>query len=295
MGEEGLVSSDRVKIVECPRDAWQGLPHCIPTETKAKYLKALIAAGLSHLDAVSFVAPKRVPQMADSEQVLDLLGPLPSLEIIGIVVNERGVERALETGKVTTIGYPHSISNEFLKRNQNQSIDQSVKRAQRIRQLAQSRAMVAYVSMAFGNPYGEAWTITNLIDACGALIDAGVDAISLADTSGIAPAELIASTFSAVRARFERIELGVHLHARPEGTVTRLDAAYKAGCRRFDSVIGGIGGCPFAQDQLVGNIATEIILSRLKTLGAELPPIKLTPSLLEFAGRVASQNERQRC
>lgn len=285
------MSSNRVKIVECPRDAWQGLPHRIPTARKAEYLNALMATGFQSLDAVSFVAPKRVPQMADSEEVLRLLDLSREVEIIGIVVNEKGAERALNTGKVSTIGYPHSISNEFLTRNQNQSVEGSLRLLKKIRQLAKNKLMVAYVSMAFGNPYGEAWSIAQLLDACAALSEAGVDAISLADTSGVASAQQIASGFSAVREKLGGVELGVHLHSRADEAAERVDAAYNAGCRRFDSVIGGIGGCPFAQDKLVGNIATELVLKRLKALGAELPNIELTPLILRVANQIASQHE----
>ena len=270
--------ADPVKIVECPRDAWQGLPVPIPPERKAEYLRNLVAAGFTQIDAVSFVSPSAVPQMADSEAVLELLDFPPDIEIIGIVVNQRGAERAIKTGKVRTLGFPYSISPEFLRRNQNQSQDESLHELRSIANLAQSAGLsvVAYVSMAFGNPYGDAWSIDQVKAACHLLIDAGIRQISLADTVGLAtPAQISETVFQVVAAPGEA-EIGVHLHARRQDAAARIRAAYDAGCRRFDAAIGGLGGCPFAQDALVGNIPTEILARELKELGAclqELQPL----------------------
>ena len=179
---------DSVKLIECPRDAWQGLPRVIPTARKVEYLRGLIAAGFRHIDAVSFVSPKAVPQMADSEQVLAQLRPAEGVEIIGIVVNEKGAERAIATGKVTTLGFPCSISETFLRRNQNQSIDENLAVLKRIKTLADGARleMVAYISMAFGNPYGDAWSESSLVQAAATIRDAGTNALSLADTVGAA-------------------------------------------------------------------------------------------------------------
>src|SRR3954454_10387799 len=179
---------DSVKLIECPRDAWQGLAHFIPTERKVEYLRGLIAAGFRHIDAVSFVSPKAVPQMADSEDVLAQLGPHDGVEIIGIVVNERGAERALATGNVTTLGYPSSISETFLRRNQNQSLEENMWILQKIKDQADRSGlgMVAYISMAFGNPYGDPWTEEQVAEAAQRIAATGIKSLSLADTVGAA-------------------------------------------------------------------------------------------------------------
>lgn len=268
---------DAVKIVECPRDAWQGLPAQIPPEVKAAYLRQLIDAGLTHIDAVSFVSPAAVPQMADSESVLALLSLPEQVEIIGIVVNEKGAERAIGTGAVRTLGFPYSISPEFLRRNQHQTPQQSVDALKAITLLAHCAGLgvVAYLSMAFGNPYGDEWSAEKVADACRLLIDCGVRQISLADTVGLASPEQIAATVAAVLGEYGQIEIGVHLHARRGEAAAHIRAAFEAGCRRFDAAIGGLGGCPFAQDTLVGNIPTETLIAVLTECGAKLP--RLTP------------------
>jgi len=264
-----------VKIVECPRDAWQGLPGVIPVETKAAYLQKLIAAGFAHIDAVSFVSPAAIPQMADSERVLEFLMPPETVEIIGIVVNTKGAERAIATGAVQTLGFPYSISPEFLRRNQHQTPEESLDAMEEIGTLAYKAGMdlVAYLSMAFGNPYGDAWNIDEVVDACDLLVESGVRHISLADTVGVATPSLISETLAAVLAKHGDIEIGAHLHARPDEAAVKVRAAYEAGCRRFDAAIGGLGGCPFAMDLLVGNIPTETLLAELTQCGAELPKL----------------------
>jgi hydroxymethylglutaryl-CoA lyase len=281
---------DQVKIVECPRDAWQGLPTPIPPEVKANYLRKLIDAGFTHIDAVSFVSPAAVPQMADSEQVLEFLMPPEHVEIIGIVVNQKGAERAIRTGAVQTLGFPYSISPEFLRRNQHQTLEQSLEALEAVVSLAQNAGfdVVAYISMAFGNPYGDPWSIDEVIAACDLLIDSGVQQISLADTVGLATPGQIAETVAAVIARNDRTEIGTHLHARPDDAALRIRAAFDAGCRRFDSAIGGLGGCPFAQDALVGNIPTEKLLSVLKDCGAQLPGLRLSDGLLRVNAEIAA-------
>ncbi|HEU5351851.1 MAG TPA: hydroxymethylglutaryl-CoA lyase [Terracidiphilus sp.] len=264
---------DEVTIVECPRDAWQGLPRVIPAERKAAYLRALIDAGFRHMDAVSFVSPAAVPQMADSERVLEMLHVPDDVEVIGIVVNEKGAERAIGTGKVRTLGFPYSISAEFLRRNQRQTKAEALRVLRAIHAAASSAGVgtAAYVSMAFGNPYGEAWSADAVMSACGALAETGVTVISLADTVGVATTRQIAETVAAVHSAFPDLEAGVHLHARPGEAGERVKAAYDAGCRRFDGAIGGLGGCPFAQDALVGNLATEMLVHALQERGAHLP------------------------
>ncbi len=324
-----------VKIVECPRDAWQGLPVKMPAEVKADYLRALVAAGFRHIDAVSFVSAAAVPQMSDSEKVLEFLFPLgigeetednsrssrfdtlrgrmtisqgmtssqgmtdsqgmtssemDDVEIIGIVVNAKGAERAVKTGRVSTLGFPYSVSPGFLQRNQNQTPEESLEALEAVGEIAYKAGMdvVAYISMAFGNPYGEQWDVEEVVAACDLLVDSGVRQISLADTVGLATAKLVADVMSdviAVHGGEGGVEIGVHLHARYDGAAEKIRAAYGAGCRRFDAAIGGLGGCPMAQDALVGNIATEVLVKVLREMGAE------APALLPLDGLVAASEE----
>lgn len=284
--------NDAVKIVECPRDAWQGLPGRIASESKAAYLRMLIDAGFTHIDAVSFVAPAAVPQMADSERVLELLMPPPHVEIIGIVVNEQGAVRAIRTGAVRTLGFPYSISPEFLRRNQHQTQEESLHMLKSIVTLATGAGLnvVAYLSMAFGNPYREPWSLRDVAEACDLLAGCGVRHISLADTVGLASPEQIAETLSAVVELHKQIEIGVHLHARPHESAAKIRAAFAAGCRRFDAAIGGLGGCPFAQDALVGNIPTESLLAVLSECGARLPELHSLDKLMQASAEIASSH-----
>jgi len=268
--------TDTVKIIECPRDAWQGLPEIIPTETKVEYLLQLAAAGFKHIDAVSFVSPKHVRQMADSEEVMKgFLAGLPagaeSPEIIGIVVNEQGMQRALATPGVTTLGYPYSISAYFRRANANMSRGESRALVEQLRKATKSsgHGLVVYISMAFGNHYEEPWGAEIVEDALVWLKDIGVRTVSLADTVGTAPPDHVAALYSAVKDCVAGIELGVHLHSRPEDAEAKVLAAYAAGCRRFDGAVTGLGGCPFAGDDLVGNIATETVISALIAHGAD--------------------------
>ena len=310
--------SSATKIIECPRDAWQGLPKNMPAEVKADYLRVLIAAGFKHIDAVSFVSRSAVPQMADSElvleylfagsegesdkQVLPLRGRMTSsggvttsevddVEIIGIVVNAKGAERAVKTGSVQTLGFPYSISSEFLKRNQGQTPEESLEELEKIGTLGYKAGMdvVAYISMAFGNPYGEAWDIEEVVAACDLLADNGVTQISLADTVGLATPKQVADVVADVMAVHDGIEIGVHLHARPDQAAAKIRAAYGAGCRRFDAAIGGLGGCPFAQDALVGNVPTELLLATLKELGARLPELEPLDALVMRSAEIGRQ------
>jgi hydroxymethylglutaryl-CoA lyase len=278
-----------VKIIECPRDAWQALPKPIPAEIKADYLRTLVAAGFTHIDAASFVAPSAVPQMADAEQVLNFLDPPDDVEIIGIVVNPKGAARAIETGAVSTLGFPYSISPEFLRRNQGQSPEESVEALDAIGQAAfqAGLSLVVYISMAFGNPYNDPWSLDEVLAACDLLTDSGITQISLADTVGLATPQQVSQLVAAVLDQVdETTEIGVHLHASPADAADKIAAAYNAGCRRFDTAIGGFGGCPFAQDALVGNIATEIALAELQQLGAELPKLQPLDSLRAAAAEI---------
>jgi hydroxymethylglutaryl-CoA lyase len=285
---------ETVKIIECPRDAWQGLAKIIPAEAKANYLRKLIQAGFRHLDAVSFVAPKYVPQMADSEHVLEELveagviqgrtngkGPtkagaspesrVPSPDIIGIVVNEKGLERALRAPGVTTLGFPYSVSANFRRQNANMSREESQALTRILHDAAEKagRKLVVYISMAFGNPYDEPWGAEIVEEAVTWLKGIGVGMVSLADTVGLADAKGIGDLLKAVKSAASGIELGIHLHSRPDGAAEKVLAAYEAGCRRFDCALTGLGGCPFAGDDLVGNIPTEIVVQTLGEHGVD--------------------------
>jgi hydroxymethylglutaryl-CoA lyase len=278
-----------VKIIECPRDAWQGLPKPIPAEIKADYLRTLVATGFRHIDAVSFVSPQAVPQMADAEQVLAFLDPPDDVEIIGIVVNPKGAARAIEMEAVATLGFPYSISPEFLHRNQNQSPEESLEALEAVGQAAFQAGLgvVTYISMAFGNPYGDPWSVDEVVAACDLLTDSGITQISLADTVGLATPQQITDVVAAALGSVDKsVEIGVHLHARPDDAAAKIAAAWNAGCRRFDMAIGGFGGCPFAQDALVGNVATELALAELGRLGAQLPKLHPLDGLRAAAGEI---------
>jgi hydroxymethylglutaryl-CoA lyase len=281
--------NDPIKIVECPRDAWQGLPGIIPAEAKAAYLRRLIDAGFTHIDAVSFVSPTAVPQMADSERVMELLRPPAHIEIIGIVVNAKGAERAIATSTVRTLGFPYSISREFLRRNQRQTPEEALEVVKAIAESAREAGLntVAYISMAFGNPYNESSSAKELQDACNRLIDAGVRQISLADTVGVATPEWITTILGCVFEMHFDAEIGVHLHARREGAAEKVRAAYDAGCRRFDAAIGGLGGCPFAQDDLVGNLPTEVVIEALREHATDLPKLQSLDDLIGMSVDIA--------
>jgi hydroxymethylglutaryl-CoA lyase len=268
--------TNEIKLIECPRDAWQGLPEVIPTDTKVAYLKELIAAGFQHIDAVSFVSPKHVKQMADSEEVVKrLVDSLPDggaqPEMIGIVVNEKGLERALATPGISTIGYPYSISAYFRRANANMTRAESRQLVETLKRetKAANRGLVIYISMAFGNPYDEPWGPEIVQDTLDWLKDIRVHTVSLADTVGTATPELVHDLFAQVQDHVAGIELGVHLHSRPDNAQEKILAAYAAGCRRFDSALTGLGGCPFAGDELVGNIPTESVLAALVSAGVQ--------------------------
>jgi len=283
--------SESVKLVECPRDAWQGLRGQIPTHIKLEYLRALISAGFKHIDAASFVSPTAVPQMADSEEVLKELDPPDDVEIIGIVVNEKGARRAINTAAVRTLGFPYSVSSTFLRNNQHQTLDEAIDALEKIKEKGDDAGldMVVYISMAFGNPYGDPWNAGEVIDAIDLLESYGVRMISLADTVGMAGPAQIGELVSAVIGKYDYLEIGAHLHSRPDQAAEKVAAAYDAGCRRFDSALGGLGGCPFAQDALVGNIATEKVVEVLTACGADLPSLKPFDVLLRATAEMGAR------
>ena len=265
-----------IKIIECPRDAWQGLTDFIPTEYKAEYLKELVLAGFRHIDAVSFVSPKHVKQMADSEEVLaKLIASLPASvqppEIIGIVVNEKGMERALATPGVATLGYPYSVSAYFRRANANMTRSESRALVEKLKKetAAANKGLVIYISMAFGNPYEEPWGPEIVGETLEWLSDIRVHTVSLADTGGTATPQLVGDLYRQAQNHVPGMELGVHLHSLPETAEAKIRAAYDAGCHRFDSVLTGLGGCPFADNDLVGNIATEDVIAALRKAGGD--------------------------
>jgi hydroxymethylglutaryl-CoA lyase len=280
--------SEAVKLIECPRDAWQGLKGQIPPDVKQAYLQALISAGFKHIDAVSFVSPKAVPQMADSEEVLKELDPPDDVEIISIVVNEKGAQRAIETQAVTTLGFPYSISETFLRKNQNQSPEDALEELEKIQKKADDASLnvVVYISMAFGNPYGDLWNPDEVIEAISLMEVNNLRMISLADTVGMATPQQIGDLVGEVMDKYDYLEIGVHLHSRPDQAAEKILAAYDAGCRRFDSALGGLGGCPFAQDALVGNIATEKVIGTLQQRDAQLPALKPLDALLRATAEI---------
>jgi len=283
--------SDSVKLIECPRDAWQGLQEQIPADLKVDYIKALISAGFKHIDAVSFVSSKAVPQMADSEAVLKELDPPDDVEIIGIVVNEKGAQRAINTQAVSTLGFPYSLSPTFLRNNQRQTPEESLDELEKIQNKADDAGLglVVYISMAFGNTYGDDWSIEEVVNAIDILESSGVTTISLADTVGLASSDQIRGLISATIEKYGYLDIGAHLHSRPDLAAQKVLAAYDAGCRRFDSAIGGLGGCPFAQDALVGNIATETVLQALKQRDAALPALKSLDTLLRASVEIGAR------
>ena len=280
-----------VKLIECPRDAWQGLQGQLPTNIKVEYLRALISAGFKHIDAVSFVSPKAVPQMADSEEVLKKLDPPDDVEIIGIVVNEKGADRAIATEAVRTLGFPYSLSPTFLRQNQNQTLEEALDMLEKIKAKADDEALdlVVYISMAFGNPYDDPWSEEEIVEAVRNLEMLGITTISLADTVGLSVAGKISKVVNPILEEFDNLEIGVHLHSRRDQAAEKVLAAYDAGCRRFDSALAGLGGCPFAQDELVGNIPTEIVSATLQQRGVEPLVKKSLNSLLQMSREIAGE------
>ncbi|ABF40429.1 hydroxymethylglutaryl-CoA lyase [Candidatus Koribacter versatilis Ellin345] len=281
--------ADTVKIIECPRDAWQGLKGQIPTELKVKYLQELVSAGFKHIDAVSFVSPRAVPQMADSEEVLKELDPPDDVEIIGIVVNEKGADRAIATEAVRTLGFPYSFSPTFLKNNQNQTLEENAEVLEKVveKQRSADMDLVVYISMAFGNPYGDLWSVDEVLEGIGILADDGIQQISLADTVGLATPQQIADLCGPIVEKFDYLEVGVHLHGTHTDAKEKVLAAYDAGIRRFDAALGGLGGCPFAQNTLVGNLPTEAVFTALKERKVEPPVRKPIDTLLQMSSDFA--------
>jgi hydroxymethylglutaryl-CoA lyase len=266
--------SDRISLVECPRDAFQGLPRFIPTEAKIDYLLSLIEAGFTRIDFGSFVSPKAVPQMQDTLQVFEAVqAHLGKTDLIAIVPNLKGCEAAVRAGGIRCVGYALSVSETFQWRNFHQTLEQAWTVVDQMmgRSQAAGLDLLIYLSMAFGNPYGDPWS-SSLVQSFGEkLVTRGIRQISLADTVGVAKPEVVHELFALCRATLPpSVELGVHLHSRPDRWQDVVMAAYSAGCRRFDGALLGIGGCPFAEDNLVGNIPTEGLVRKFSQMGSAL-------------------------
>lgn len=262
---------EKVKLIECPRDAMQGLKDIIPTEVKVRYLDALLQVGFDTIDIGSFVSPKAIPQMADTAEVLARIDRQGSRsKLLVIVANERGAEEAAGQEAVRYLGYPFSISETFQQRNTNTSIEGSWDRIARIADITRAggKELVVYISMAFGNPYGDPWSADVALHWVNRLVgELGVRTIALSDTVGVARPEDIASMFSALIPALPQVEFGAHLHCTPDNWRAKTDAAWAAGCRRFDGAIKGYGGCPMAEDELVGNLQMELFARSLEQRG----------------------------
>ncbi len=254
------------KIVECPRDAMQGLKDFIPTEKKIDYLNALLKVGFDTLDFGSFVSPKAIPQLRDTAEVLSGLELNPQTKLLAIVANEKGAEMASKYSEIKYLGFPFSISEEFQKRNTNRSISEAVETVKNLQKISEEshKELIIYISMGFGNPYGENWNTDLVLDWCKKMRDLGIKTLSLSDTVGIATPDRIQEVFAKVIPEMKDVEIGAHLHTLPFHWFEKIDAAYQAGCRRFDGAIKGFGGCPMAKDDLVGNLPTEKLLTYLQ-------------------------------
>lgn len=282
----------RFRWVECPRDAWQALPRPIPTPAKREYLRRLLAAGFSHLDLGSFVAPRAVPQMADTEEVLVGLDRPAGVDFLCIVANMRGLERAVAASSVTSVGYPLSLSETFQKRNTGIGVDGSWELLERLRATAGESGieLVVYLSMGFGNPYGDPWHPESTAEAVSGLRELGIGRIALADTVGTAAPALIATVLSACE---RPAELGVHLHARRDRWRGVVEAAWHGGVRWFEGALAGVGGCPFAGDELVGNLPSEAVLPWLsRRAGATDVRVTELPALARRAAELAAMGGR---
>lgn len=262
-----------IKIIECPRDAMQGWPHFIPTDRKIDYLNSLLKVGFDTLDFGSFVSPMAIPQMADTKDVINNLEMHgKTTKLLAIIANERGANDAVTFDKISYLGFPFSISETFQQRNTNSSVDESLSRVEAIQNLCvqHDKELVVYISMGFGNPYGDEYNEEIVIKRTKQIEELGVKIISIADTVGLATANEVSILMEKMMPLFKNIELGVHLHSAPENRIAKLEAALNAGCKRFDSALKGIGGCPMAGNDLVGNMDTEVMLRYFTERGEQL-------------------------
>lgn len=251
-----------IKITECPRDAMQGIKQFIPTELKANYINQLLKVGFETIDFGSFVSPKSIPQMQDTAEVLDLLDlSAGNSKLLAIIANKRGAEDALKFEEISFLGFPFSISETFQKKNTNASIDESLQRVEEIQNLClkSNKKLLVYISMAFGNPYGDLWHSDIAINWCKKLHKTGITHFALADTTGSSNTETISQLFSALIPELKSVEFSAHLHSTKDKAYDKINAAYTSGCNNFDVAIHGYGGCPMATDDLTGNVPTEIL------------------------------------
>ncbi|WP_299257080.1 hydroxymethylglutaryl-CoA lyase [uncultured Aquimarina sp.] len=264
--------AEKVKIIECPRDAMQGIKDFIPTEKKVQYIQSLLRCGFDTIDFGSFVSPKAIPQMVDTAEVLSKLDlSITESKLLAIIANVRGANDAVQHKEIDYLGYPFSISENFQMRNTHKTIAESVETLQEILNIADrsNKEVVAYLSMGFGNPYGDPWDVEIVGDWTERLNTMGVKILSLSDTVGTSNPEIIEYLYANLIPKYPEIEFGAHLHTTPTSWHEKVDAAYKAGCRRFDGAIQGFGGCPMAKDELTGNMPTERMLSYFTTAKAD--------------------------
>jgi hydroxymethylglutaryl-CoA lyase len=257
-------------LVECPRDAMQGWPHFIPTEQKIKYLNALLKVGFDTLDFGSFVSPKAIPQLADTKDVIPKLNMQDAkTKLLAIVANTRGSEEAVVYDEISYLGFPFSLSPSFQMRNTNSTMEESVQRVDEILELCikNKKELVVYLSMGFGNPYGDVYNEDILLQWAGAMIEKGINIISLADTVGLATPSQISKALATLIPAYPNATIGVHLHSTPQNWEAKLSAAIDAGCKRFDGALKGIGGCPMAQDELVGNMDSALMIPLFEERG----------------------------
>lgn len=267
-----------MKLIECPRDAMQGLATFIPTEDKARYLNQLLKVGFDTIDFGSFVSPKAIPQLRDTAEVLGRLElQRTHSRLLAIVANTRGAEEAARWAEITYLGFPLSISETFQQRNTNKSIAEALMTVEEIQAICvqKDKTLVTYISMGFGNPYGDPYDVGIVEEFAEKLAQLGVRIISLADTIGVSQPEQISYLFGALVPKLSRVEFGAHLHSTPKKAVEKIAAAFQSGCQRFDGAARGFGGCPMAEDELVGNVAMESIIAYLHDKNA-LPSLNQT-------------------
>jgi hydroxymethylglutaryl-CoA lyase len=279
-----------IKITECPRDAMQGLHQFIPTEDKIGYINLLLQVGFDTIDFGSFVSPKAIPQMRDTAEVLSKLDlSNTKSKLLAIIANYRGAEDAAKHPEITYLGFPFSISETFQQRNTNSGINESFDTVKRINDLCgkSDKQLLVYLSMGFGNPYGDEWNAEIVLQWAEELIDEGINNIALADTIGVATPEQINSLYPLLTNQFSNIDFGIHLHSTPDTWQEKIEAAYKSGCRSFDTTVKGYGGCPMAKDELTGNIATENLIGYLQSqnepMGLDMDKFR---AAMEYSNRI---------